>query len=265
MQFDINYFSDIKAKVKELIGIDLIYCPAGKYIMGSPENESGRKQSWIDEKQHEVVIEFPFLLGKFTVTSIQFAYVMLKNRSWLRGSLDPEIDSAYPAMSVNWLESKKFCDKLNEEFAESLPRGYIFNLPTSEQWEYACRAGTNSALNNGKELTSEKEKCVNLDEVAWYGDNSEDILKPVGFKKPNSWGFYDMHGNIREWCLDICDDDKGRDRIMRNSPFWSKWLGQFRSAYSEKTDPWDFDYDGFRLALSFCEPKNKQSCFYLFV
>jgi formylglycine-generating enzyme required for sulfatase activity len=83
-----------------------------------------------------------------------------------------------------------------------LAAGARFSLPTEAQWEFACRAGTTTALNNGKSLTSTNGACRNLDEVGWYLENSDRKTHPGGLKKANAWGLHEMHGNLFEWCAD---------------------------------------------------------------
>ena len=112
-----------------------------------------------------------------------------------------------PTRPVEYLylnDAKNFCASLTEYFESSLPAGYTkFDLPTEAQWEYACRAGISSALNNGTNLTSDTDECSNLDLVAWYNKNSTNRTHSVGLKQPNAWGLYDMHGNVNEFCLDF--------------------------------------------------------------
>ena len=136
-------------------------------------------------------------MGKFEVTQAQWQAVMGNNPSSYKGD-------NRPVERVSWNEAKEFCDKLNEKYAGKLPAGYKFDLPTEAQWEYACRAGTTTALNNGTNLTSLMGSCSNLNEVGWYEKNCSRYVghKTVGQKRPNNWGLYDMHGNVCEWCRD---------------------------------------------------------------
>ncbi len=141
-----------------------------------------------------------------------------------------------------------------------MPEGYEYTLPTEAQWEYACRAGTTTALNNGTES--------NFDEVAWYGwmggangGNAGGNTHIVGQKKPNDWGFYDMHGNVWEWCLDwygeyptMAETDPkgastGTGRITRGGSFG--WGTEYcYSSYRAYRVPEFVDKNwGFRLAL----------------
>ena len=110
-----------------------------------------------------------------------------------------------PVENVTWKEAKAFCDKINSLYKDSIPQGYKFDLPTEAQWEYACRAGTNTALNNGKSIES-------IDEVGWHNKNASET-KEVGLKKPNAWGIFDMHGNIQEWCRDNFEDLSDKEAI----------------------------------------------------
>lgn len=167
-------------------------CMGGSFLMGSPENELGRE---INEKQHKVSVTQPFFIGKYEVTQELYFSVMQENPSRYKGS-DKPVDS------VNWLMAKEFCSKLNKITRKTRPEGYVFDLPTEIQWEYACRGGVESAIYNGKNLTNAEDDCESLNEVAWYSFNAMGSTHPVGQKQPNSLGLYDMLGNVSEWCND---------------------------------------------------------------
>ena len=153
-----------------------------------------------------------------------------------------------------------FIKKLN-----ALVSGGGFRLPTEAEWEYACRAGTTSALNSGQELMSVKERCWNLDAVAWYSENSDDTTHPVGQKMPNAWGLYDMHGNVWEFCQDrygeypsgAVTDPTGPESWSNRVCRGGNWLWNAdanRSAYRYAFVPSCSDYLGFRLARTFKAP-----------
>ena len=188
------------------------------------------------------------------VTQSQYSALMDKNPSKFIGANNP-------VEMVSYEDAKAFCDKMNLKYLNILPKGYKFDLPTEAQWEYACRAGTNTALNNGKNLTKEVGACPNLDEVGWYGNSSGKTNHEVGKKKPNAWGIYDMHGNVWEWCRDwygkYPKDDvtdptgaySGSFRVLRGGS-WYFSARDCRSANRRIDNP-DIrsDYLGFRLAL----------------
>ncbi len=227
--------------------------PAGIKILGSLTigAEKGRSEK---EIQHQVTLTEPFWLGKYPVTQLEYESVMGKNPSKFNGA-------NLPVERVSWYDAKEFCKKLNEIHEDKLPAGYQFDLPTEAQWEYACRAGTTTALNNGKDLTSSYGECSNLNEVAWYGWNSGGATHEVGQKRANAWGLYDMHGNVWEWCRDwrgayhggsITDPvgpSSGSGRVLRGGS-WSLNAGYCRSASRGYYVPSYRDFNfGFRLAL----------------
>ena len=231
--------------------LKMIKIKAGTFNMGSPHAEKGR---YNDEKQHQVTLTKDYWLGKFEVTQAQWQAVMGYNPSNFKGD-------TRPVEKVSWNDAKEFCNKLNEKYAGKLPEGYKFDLPTEAQWEYACRAGTTTALNNGKNLTDEKYNCKNLAEVAWYYyRDKENQTHPAGLKHPNALGLYDMHGNVWEWCrdwhagyegdsTDPVGPSSGSNRVIRGGS-WSDYARNCRSAYRYNYGPGSrYNALGFRLAL----------------
>ncbi|NMA43424.1 MAG: formylglycine-generating enzyme family protein, partial [Oligosphaeraceae bacterium] len=196
--------------------------PAGTFTMGSPEDEPGRKTN---ETRHQVTLTKDFYVGVFEVTQKQWERVMGNWPSWFKNE---SCRDSRPVEQVNYedirgsgagagwpvnnaVDADSFLGKLRAR------TGLDFDLPTEAQWEYACRAGTTTALNSEKNLTAE-EKCPNVAEVGRYTGNSgtseADSDATVGSAKvgsyaPNQWGLYDMHGNVWELCLDCWQDDLG--------------------------------------------------------
>ena len=171
----------------------MVRIKAGSFMMGSKENETGHTNM---ETLHKVTLNDDFWIGQYEVTQEQYESLIDYNPSWFKGK-------RHPVENVSWKEANAFCEALNRYCASQLPRGYKFALPTEAQWEYACRAQTQTPLNNGKSLTASDERCYNLDDVAWYKYNHNfQGHQMVGRKAPNNWKLYDMHGNVAEWCRD---------------------------------------------------------------
>lgn len=143
----------------------------------------------------QVSLNYEFYMAEFEVTQAQYMAVMRKNPS-------SNFNANLPVENVSWTDAINFCSRLNVEYVDSIPRGYEFRLPTENEWEYACAAGTNTQLNSGKNIEFLLQLCDNVDEVAWCGFNSQNKIHPPGLKKPNKFSLYDMHGNVAELCLD---------------------------------------------------------------
>jgi formylglycine-generating enzyme required for sulfatase activity len=160
------------------VKLTLVLIPAGEFMMSSPFTEEGRGA---DEREHKVKIREPFWIGKYEVTQEQWQGTMGYNRSSTRGPRNP-VDS------ISWDEAQEFLRKLNG----SVPGGR-FALPTEAQWEYACRAGTDTPFSFGATITSVQVNCRGL-------GASREGTAPVGSLPANPWGLHEMHGNAWEWC-----------------------------------------------------------------
>ena len=248
----------------------LRYIPKGSFIMGSPENQIGH---CADEEQHKVILTTPFYIGVFEVTQKQYELISGENPSKYKGDMRPVESVSYNMLRGkfkgskwprnNEVDSDSFLGKLR-----ALSR-LEFDLPTEAQWEYACRAGTTTALNSGKELTSWDE-CPNMSELGRYAKNRDDGKggygehTVVGLYKPNAWGLYDMHGNVWEWVLDWIKyypnetqiDPKGADnshaRLLRGGG-WHYTAAACSSTYRDYDCCYPDDNDncnGFRLAIN---------------
>lgn len=261
--------------------------PAGTFIMGSPEEEVGRDS---DETQRKVTLTRDYYIGVFPVTQKQWERVMGRWPShffnWAYKETRPVEAINYFAIRENprsglkglsWPHSSRvhadsFMGKLR------VRTGIMsFDLPTEAQWEYACRAGTTTALNSGKNITSAnwREYCPNMSMVGRYYSNhtyghfsvfrhagTDGGTAKVGTYAPNGWGLYDMHGNVWEWCLDWYSASysetidpvgaiSGETRVARGGS-WREPARHCRSAKRNHRTPSHRDYDsyGFRVAIT---------------
>ena len=187
------------------VSMKLVRIPAGKFLMGSPKTEVGRDG---DEAQREVTINRSFLMGVYEVTQNQWRMVM-GTRPW--GGMGLAKAGDRNACSyINWGEANEFCQKLSKTTGEQVA------LPSEAQWEYACRAGSRAAYSFGDDSSK-------LGDYAWYmSSKSGKYAHPVGQKKANAFGLYDMHGNVYEWCADWSTD--GFTRVLRGG----SWLSPSR-------------------------------------
>ena len=184
---------------REVAGIKLCWCPAGRFRMGSPPDEPERRP---DEAQVEVRLTKGFWMGKFEATQGHWKRVMRR----LPGQLTAELAAGddFPVGNVNFAEAEAFCWTLTELGYQSgeLPKNWEFRLPTEAQWEYACRAGTTTATSFGDKLSS---KQANFKGKPYNGAEAGPSLgraAKVGSYPANAWGLHDMHGNTFEWCRD---------------------------------------------------------------
>ena len=225
------------SRVLEEEGIEFVLIPAGSFLMGAPADEPMPDRD--ERPQHQVILTSSFYLSAYEITQAQFEAVMGENPSEFKG---PDL----PVDSVTWSEAVEFCRRMSERTEQT------YRLPTEAEWEYACRAGTVSTFYWGHEMDGS---------YAWYEPNSTGRTHPVGLKKPNAWGLYDMCGNIEEWCSDWYAPDYGSDNEttdprgpltgqyrVRRGGCWDHSVGCLRSAnryfyYPERR----FSQIGFRV------------------
>jgi formylglycine-generating enzyme required for sulfatase activity len=226
----------LRALTKDLLSADFRLIPAGSFVMGSPEDEEGHD---INETQQLVEITQPFLLKSTLITQAEWQMRMGNNPARFQG------DDRRPVERVTWDDVTRFCDALSAE------TGGTYTLPTEAQWEYACRAGTTAA------------RYGDIDDIAWYSKNSNRSTQPVGQKQPNTWGLYDMLGNVWEWCQDLYVNDASAlqynphgppsgDYRMYRGGSWARHPMLCRAAFRDPVRPTYRGGFGFRPAGLLC-------------
>ncbi len=250
-----------KFKIKKIVKKDgksiefnMIYCAEGIFIMGSNNSKDKNPNRGLE-------IERPFLLSEIEVTQELYELVMGYNPTDRK-----EADSSQrPVENVTWHDALLFCNKLSVltnkspyyeiknigEWGPKIVRADVeinegangFRLPYEKEWEYAAKAGTNNQWSG----TNDESK---LEEYAWFDEEWWGAAHPVAQKKPNEWGFYDMSGNVWEWCYDL-HNKTSNDRVIRGGSWFNRDASYLRSAYryayslGHRTS-----YLGFRVAAS---------------
>jgi formylglycine-generating enzyme required for sulfatase activity len=225
----------------------LVRVPAGAFIMGSPDDEPGRDP---DELAHRVTITRAFYMGIHEVTQSQWQRVMPDNPSFF------DDDPRRPVDSVTWEMAEAFCRRLSARV------GRTVRLPTEAEWEYACRAGTTTPFSFGDDLLPYEANYDWTHDGANPGDFPHQTMHVASFPA-NAWGLYDMHGNVREWCVDwyASDTYKRAPNVDPNGPDtgaihvlrgggWEDYDRRCRSAYRHGYKPGDRDSCiGFRVCV----------------
>jgi formylglycine-generating enzyme required for sulfatase activity len=232
------------------------WIPQGRFLMGSPETEPGRYDN--EGPRHEVVFRKGFWLFDTPCTQALWQEVMGGNPSRFQSP-------SRPVEQVKWNDAKTFVERVNARVA-----GLALRLPSEAEWEYACRAGSETALYSGPMKILGENNAPALDPIAWYGGNSGTEFElddgydasgwpekqykfskagtmPVKWKKPNAWGLYDMLGNVWEWCEDAWhqnyegaptdggarEGEVGAARVLRGGS-WDSYARDVRSAYRDR-------------------------------
>ncbi|MBK6796333.1 MAG: formylglycine-generating enzyme family protein [Acidobacteria bacterium] len=234
-----NYIETLPGGVK----LEMVAIPGGEFMMGSNTFEDL-------QPIHKVTLK-PFYMGKYQVTQKQWEAVMGNNPSSSKGD-------DLPVETVSWDDAKEFCKKLSEK------TGREYRLPSESEWEYAARAGSKGEYCFGDDKSL-------LPEYAWFDANSGGQTHPVGQKKPNAWGLYDVHGNVWEWCEDLWHDNykgapddgsawvmDGNYRILRGGS-WSGDHDVARAVFRDGIGPdGRGGYLGFRVVSS-VRPSSKKT------
>jgi len=288
-----RYTETVTTKAGAKLSFDMILIPGGTFLMGSPPSEAGRAEH--EGPQRRVRVSPFYLCTTETRMDLFLAYyteVTAGKKSHAEGEEPAEESSAsanvdgvtgptvvygdmtmgygkeYPAIGMSWTNAVTFCKWLSEK------TGRKYRLPTEAEWEYAARAGTTTPF-------GEVDSAEKLTEVAWFKPNSNGEPHPVGRKKPNAWGLYDMRGNVWEWVWDLYAPDAyqqcanqlenptgpatGADHVVRGGCHSSSWEELRSAARSTKDKGWhmndpqmpkskwwfpQIDVIGFRVARS---------------
>ena len=193
--------------ITNFIGMKLAQIPAGEFIMGTPKTEKHHRQN--EGPEHRVRISKSFFMGVHEVTQKEYEKVMGKNPSFFK-KLKGQATDRFPVERVHYAEAVEFCEKLSA-LASEINARRVYRLPTEAEWEYACRAGTQTAVYFGDTLNS---KQANFNGAHPYGPAGKvplgpDLRRPcvVGSYQPNVFGLYDMHGNVAEFVSDWYEKD----------------------------------------------------------
>jgi len=250
------------------ITLEMVDIPKGSFKMGAPAREA--ENGYYERPQHQVTIK-PFLLGKYPITQAQWEVVA--NLPKIQYDLDPDPSDFkgknLPVEKVSWYHAVEFCARLSQKTGSS------YRLPSEAEWEYACRAGTTTPFHFGDTVTPD---LVNYDGNSSYGSAPKGIYREkttvVGSFPPNSFGLYDMHGNVWEWCQDVWHDNyngapadgsawesggDSKNRVLRGGSWYNNAVdcrAASRGNISAGLSDWLW---GFRVAVALAVPSSPSS------
>ena len=234
--------------------MEFVWCPPGSFMMGSSSNQQASAINALprdlspntgkstvaaihsEGPQHRVILPNGFWMAKTEVTQSQWAQVMGNNPSKFKAA-----GSNAPVETVSWNDCQAFIARLNATLMKQMPG---VRLPSEAEWEYACRAGAQTAYYFG-------DDAAKLGDYAWHSKNSGLTSHPVAEKRPNAWGLHDMHGNVWEWCADCygkypadavqnpVGPAMGPGRVGRGGG-WDDLAEDCRAAYRSYGRPADF-------------------------
>jgi formylglycine-generating enzyme required for sulfatase activity len=221
-----KYTETVTAKGNEKISFDMVLIPGGSFLMGSPAGEAGRKDH--EGPQFKVHISPFYLCPKETTLELFMAYyreTVTAKRDFFSAEEDKKeekkdvdaitgptpvygdmtmgYEETHPAIGMTWHNAVTFCKWLSKK------TGKKYRLPTEAEWEYACRAGTTSMYSFG-------DDAKKIADFAWFDGTADSETNPVGKKKPNAWGLYDMSGNVCEWVFDFYSPTAYKDAAKKS-------------------------------------------------
>jgi len=228
-------------------GIEMVFVKGGTFTMGSNDGESDEKPA------HQVTLS-DFYIGKYEVTQKQWREIMGASASLSDPSRFTDCDDC-PIENISWNDVQEFIKKLNQK------TGKTYRLPTEAEWEYAARGGSKPDVKRSRNSDFKYSGSNNIQKVAWFIDNSGRKTQPIGQKKPNELGIYDMTGNVDEWCSDWYGSDyyknspainpkgpaSGDERVVRGGA-WNCNLNYCRVASRDGINPNFRHSSGFRFA-----------------
>ena len=218
-----KYTETVTTKDGEKISFDMVLIPRGSFLMGSPADEAGRQED--EGPQHKVRVDSFYLGQKETTIKLFMAYYsetvsakrdfiavkeakkddvdVITGPTPVYGDMTMGYEDTHPAIGMTWHNAMTFCRWLSKK------TGKKYHLPTEAEWEYACRAGTTNVYSFGDDPKK-------LGDFGWYEDTADSETNPVGKKKPNAWGLYDMLGNVQEWVHDFYSPTAYKEAAQKN-------------------------------------------------